>query len=549
MTQSRWREILIIVAGALGYFLIGWLSLRFALTQANASAVWVLSGLCIGSLARFGDRRWPAVFLGPLLLNYVIARQNGVAYGPASLSAIGVALAEVGEALVGARLTRRYFGSPPTLASPGSISALLFWVSFVPALVSMGGGILSLYLTGLIPPANIPAVAVTWTLGNVAGTSTCAPLFFSQSWRGWIRDRLHFRVWESLALLAVLLLLVQTISGVHFSGWVERWPKSWLAVPLMLWIAIRLGRRTTMVAALLIMGTGVAQTVRGFPVFPADTPEQSLLSLQLFIVMVTVLGLTVSTLAHQLRLQRKAMESVLASQTLLETMVMEEKSVLAATAMHDLQSPLHGIRSLLEFARDRPERLSGTDREHLLADMQASVDRMLSMVATRLAPVKANRVEAVTPAEPCDLCALARRVVEAEAPAAGSKGIVLHTAIPEAPVVVLTEAIAVEHILGNFLSNAVKFSAPQASVTLALERSKDTIRLCVADEGPGIPEEDRRDIFSGRIRAHGAQPTAGEPSSGLGLYLAGRLAERLGARVSCEAGENGGSVFSLSLPA
>jgi len=211
--------------------------------------------------------------------------------------------------------------------------------------------------------------------------------------------------------------------------------------------------------------------------------------------MVTVLGLTVSTLAHQLRLQRKAMEAVLTSQTLLETMVIEEKSVFAATAMHDLQSPLHGIRNLLEFARARPERLSGSDREHLLADMQASVDRMLSMVATTLAPMKAERAEAFDSVAPCDVSALARRVAEAEAPLAGSKGIALRLAIPTEPAVVIAESIAVEHILGNFLSNAVKFSAPGATIVISVEETAGSICLSVEDEGPGIPEEDRRRSF------------------------------------------------------
>lgn len=548
MRAGRSRYYLNNAAGALAYIVIGWLSLRFALTLSNCSAVWVLSGLCIGSLARFGNRYWPAVFFGPLVLNTIIALQDGAHWAPAFISAVGVAAAEVGEALLGAKFARRLLGDPPTITAPETVFGLLFWVSFLPALVSMGVSLIGLYFTGLIPAANIPGVAITWVLGNVAGTTTCAPLFFIPSWRGWISERLHFRVWESMALLALLLLTVVTISGVEFSGWIGRWPKSWLAVPLVLWIAIRLGRRTTMVAVLLLMVMGVAQTMRGFPVFPADTPEHSLLSLQLFIVMVAVLGLVVSTLAHQLRVQRKAMENVLAGQKLLESMVIEERGVLTATAMHDLQSPLHGIRNLLEFARMRPERLSGSDRENLLGDMQASVDRMLSMVATTLAPVKAERItQAPLDSTPCDVNALVKHLVEAEAPLAGSKGVAVRRRLLEQPVIVHAQSIAIEHILGNFLSNAVKFSVPGTIVTVSVKDLPEGVRLSVADQGPGIREEDCRDMFSGRLPARAVQPTSGEPSTGLGLYLAGRLADRLGARVTCEAGPNGGAVFSLWL--
>jgi signal transduction histidine kinase len=542
----RPRDFVFFAAGALAYFLIGRLSLCFAFTQANASAVWLLSGLSIGALARFGPRYGVSVFLGSLVLNAIVARQHDVSAGTAWLSAVGIALGSVGEALLGAFFARRLFGSSPYLGTPRGVLDLFLWVALVPALVSTGSGIATLSATGSLPSSQWLYVASTWALGNVAGTLLGAPLFFSESWRGWLRARLH--EWESLALFALLVLLVLTISNVHFSGWLERWPKSWLAVPFMLWIAIRLGRRSTTVAAMLIMFLGVAQTMGGRPVFSADTPEQSLLALQFFVIMVAALGLTVSMVAHQLALQRQAMEAVLASQDLLESMVMEETSTLVATAMHDLQSPLHGIRNLLQLARTRAERLSGMDREHLLAQMQASVDRMLTMVASTLGPLKTPRENSARVAR-CDLGELVRRAAETERAAAKRKGLILLIEeLPEQPIFVVTESVPVEHVLGNFLSNAVKFSSPGACVSLTLSETEEEVQLSVTDEGPGISAEDRPHIFSGTLRGNGARPTDGEPSSGLGLFLSARLAERLQGRVSCEGSEGGGSVFSLWLP-
>ncbi|PTY02950.1 hypothetical protein DB346_08030 [Verrucomicrobia bacterium LW23] len=553
MQQLNHRYVLFVLLGALAYGVIGWLSLRFALTLANCSAVWVLSGLCIGALARFGSHYWPAVFLGPLVLNTVIALIDGVSVPMSLLSGLGVALAEVGEAMVGAHFARKYFGTPPQITSPATIFTLLFWVCFVPAVVSMSGGVLSTWLTGILATENVAKVMVMWTLANVAGTMTCAPLFFVPSWRGWMRERLRFRVWESLTLVAVLVLMVLAISGYGFSfsataTWIDRWPKSWLAVPLMLWISTRLGRRTTMVAVLFIMVTGVAQTMRGFPVFPAEGLEQSYLGLQLFIVMVSVLGLTVSTQAHQLEVERRAMENVLAGQMRLES-AMKERAVINASAVHDLQSPLHGIRNLLEYARSTPERLSGPDRESLLADMQSSVDRMLTLVGSTLAPVRAERAAATL--EECDIAAIVRRVLDGEAAAAATKGITIYRRLPAEPLTLCTQATAVEHIVANFVSNAIKFSPRDSKVFVAVEvvEAAEHREICisVADEGPGISEDDRAEIFSGKILTNGAKPTAGETSNGLGLYLAGNLAQRLGARVTCEAGESGGSVFSVWL--
>ena len=106
MSVRRLQLVAILGFGALFYALLGWWSLRLALTQANASAVWPLAGLGIGVLARFGSRLWPVVFLGAFTTNFLVNLQHGVALPPASIAALGIALGNSAEALLGARLVR-----------------------------------------------------------------------------------------------------------------------------------------------------------------------------------------------------------------------------------------------------------------------------------------------------------------------------------------------------------------------------------------------------------------------------------------------------------
>jgi signal transduction histidine kinase len=113
---------------------------------------------------------------------------------------------------------------------------------------------------------------------------------------------------------------------------------------------------------------------------------------------------------------------------------------------------------------------------------------------------------------------------------------------------IVTQATVLEHILANFLSNAVKFSKPGGAVFLDLEQDSGQVILTVTDEGPGILERDRARIFSGNLRAHAARPTGGESSSGMGLYLSRELARRIGATLRCEAAPKGGTAFSITLP-
>lgn len=549
MGRARFLPMVILGFGALLYALVGWCSLRLALTQANASAVWPLAGLAIGALARFGPRYWPIVFLGAISTNFLVNLQNGVALPPALLAALGIALGNTAEALLGARLVRHALGDPPEFWSVDGVFRFVLLGAFVPPILSAGWGVLSLQMAGILPAAMADETRLTWFTGNVAGILTCAPLFFIGSFR---TSRWHISrraVVEALIVLAVLVFVGQAIGGVYFAELFADWPKTYMAIPLLLWIACRFGRGGTVIAMLLLMIIGVAGTMRGYAAFPADSPEQSLLSLQLFIGVVAVIGLTVSVLVHQLQLKQRALEVALADQSLRLAAVTQENALLTASAVHELQSPLSGMRNLLKLVRPTPEVFASPEGGKLLADMQLAVEHMFSLVTGALSVAHPDATRALASAPTSwDLVAMLNRVIDSEQSHADSKRIKIRRSMPARSVVILTPGTVLEHIVHNFLSNAVKFSKPGASIFLDLEQTDSQVVISVTDEGPGIPERDRLKIFSGKSRAHRAHPTAGESSTGMGLYLAGELAQRLGAKLICKPNPTGGSVFAVCLP-
>jgi signal transduction histidine kinase len=318
----------------------------------------------------------------------------------------------------------------------------------------------------------------------------------------------------------------------------------------VLWISYRFGRRGAVVAVLLFMAIGVTGTMRGYAAFPSDSAEQSLLSLQLFISMLAVIGLTVSVLVYQLRIKRKALEAALADKSIRLAAVTQENAILTASAVHELQSPLSGMRNLLQLVRPSPEIFAGPEGGRLISDMQAAVEHMFGLVTGALSVARPDGDGGLfAAARPCDLTALLQRVIDFEQPHADSKHIKIRRSMPAKPVVILTQCFVLEHIVHNFLSNAVKFSKPGTAVFLDLEQTTGEVIISVTDEGPGIPERDRLNIFCGKIPNHAARPTAGESSSGMGLYLASELALRLGAKLTCGPATAGGSVFAIGLPA
>ena len=109
----------------------------------------------------------------------------------------------------------------------------------------------------------------------------------------------------------------------------------------------------------------------------------------------------------------------------------------------------------------------------------------------------------------------------------------------------LTDPSRLRQILEHLVENAVKYAPPETTITLDWRMADGSVRIGVADEGPGIPEEWRERIFEPYAR----RETRTARGSGIGLYAARRLAESVGARLWCEPADGHGARFVIALPA
>lgn len=101
-------------------------------------------------------------------------------------------------------------------------------------------------------------------------------------------------------------------------------------------------------------------------------------------------------------------------------------------------------------------------------------------------------------------------------------------------------------ILGNLLSNALKFTPAPGSVQIAVDFLEDSLHISVSDTGPGIPEKQLNKVFDRFYQAEDASQRF-QSGSGIGLALVKELAVMHGGNVSVENGINGGCVFKVSL--
>ncbi len=114
--------------------------------------------------------------------------------------------------------------------------------------------------------------------------------------------------------------------------------------------------------------------------------------------------------------------------------------------------------------------------------------------------------------------------------------------------IALANRMMLERIIHNLLSNAIKYSNEHGEIKLKSVRSGAMIELHVQDFGTGIPDLLKRRLFE-RFTSSGRKGTKGESSTGLGLFLSKRFAERMHGSLRVESeGENKGSTFILSIP-
>ncbi len=222
------------------------------------------------------------------------------------------------------------------------------------------------------------------------------------------------------------------------------------------------------------------------------------------------------------------------------------KSQLIATVSHELKSPLTTVAGHLEMLQTGDVDISEQARGSLTAIDRAS--RRMSRVIEDLLLLR--RVgEARQPFRPrvVDLSGLVADAVAMTAVSAQTKGLQLSVS-GHGPALVLGEADDLDKVVLNLVSNAVKYTRRGGRIHLETQFLGDRVRLRVSDEGIGISEEDRAQLFTEFFRS--TNPEAVEqPGTGLGLVIVKRIVERHGGVIEVESQLGRGSVFSVLLPA
>ena len=227
----------------------------------------------------------------------------------------------------------------------------------------------------------------------------------------------------------------------------------------------------------------------------------------------------------------------------------DARAELIALVTHELRTPLAVVRAYTDLLAEEPP-LDGRDsRDQERRDRRAGwyrstmeqVERLDRLVDSILASVRVGP-EPPADLQPTNVGDIVKEAATELAPLLARHRLELHEGIR---LFALTDRARLLQILEHLVENAVKYAPPETTITLDWQMKDGAVRIGVADEGPGIPEEWRERIFEPYAR----RETRTARGSGIGLYAARRLAELVGARLWCEPANGQGARFVIALPA
>jgi PAS domain S-box-containing protein len=217
------------------------------------------------------------------------------------------------------------------------------------------------------------------------------------------------------------------------------------------------------------------------------------------------------------------------------------RSDMIAIVSHELRTPLTGALGAAQTLEARYGTLADEDRLGLVAMIREQAERLAKILDQILLTSQLDSDNLSAHLDTFDATDVLDAVVRAVAPAARGRVVV---AAPEG-VVIRADLDRLRQVVSNLVDNAVKYSSGR--VRLEVERREFYARIVVCDDGPGIPAPERDRVFDKFFRLDPAQ-RSGVGGTGLGLYIARELVERMGGRIGLLARERGAAFF-VDVPA
>jgi diguanylate cyclase (GGDEF)-like protein len=335
--EHLYSKLAVIFLVALVYFGAGKLGLQLAFVNPSATAVWPPTGIALAAFLLLGGYIWPGILLGAFLVNFTTSGSV-----PSSLM---IAAGNTLEGLAGAYLIQNFANGVRVFRRAQDVFKFVALVALISTPISATIGTTSLILNKLAASSDYLTIWSTWWMGDIGGGLIIAPAVILWIKNPAIRWTPAQAIEAAFLFLSLILLGVTVFSGA-FSFAEKKYPLEFAFMPLVIWVALRFGRRESATATLVLSGIAILGTLQGFGPFARDLPNESLLLLQGFMDVMAVTGLSLAALVFERQETGTALQE--SNSKLSQTLAGMEKYNRKINSLTEMGDLLHSCSTIEE---------------------------------------------------------------------------------------------------------------------------------------------------------------------------------------------------------
>lgn len=531
--EPVFAQPLVPILTAVGVALLIVVAVTFARTAGLIAALWGAGGLA--TVVWLRTSRGPIYDLayGGLIVLGILVGQFLVGNPP--LLSVMFTVANMMEIVLAVTLARRFAPGLNLSTVEGCARFLLSAAVVAPIPAALFASMCLYAMNG----ADIAASFQTWWFGHALGLAVFGTF-------GLALTRTHLRVLRQPWKLVEAILLLGLLAG---ASWVVFWlatvPMSFVVIPLLILVAVRLRVLGISVALLIVTLSSVGGAMLGYGAY-AQTLSEVADRAMLAQVMILLGCLPILLVAALLEERDLLADRARAGQVRAER-ASAAKSRLLANVAHEIKSPVGGVIGIGELWKSG-QIGAVTDTQREMADMLVKTARQVEALAHDLLDVARAESGAIkVDLRPTDVHGVLEDVARVTAlrPDAAAVRIELECAVDG--MVVLADSQRLTQVISNLASNAVKYGGSGGVVILKASRVPGGVRIEVIDQGPGLSPEKQTQLFEPFNRL-GLERSAIE-GHGIGLALAKRLVELQRGDIGVVSEPGQGATFWVELQA